>query len=137
VADVVAGFAMRDGLVLLGKRKSGGKRGDLWECPGGKVEPGESHSLALQREWKEELGLDFVAVGPLIGEAYLDLEVDFTVYLYAVEFLHNATPLPQDHDELKWVSLRHAIEYMPCSPAMYIHYPHVRRYLWEHHKTEP
>jgi len=78
-----------------------------------------------------------VPAARLIGEAYLDLEVDFTVYLYAVEFLQNAIPLPQDHDELRWVSLKHAIEYMPCSPAMYIHYPHVRRYLWEHHKREP
>jgi len=136
MADVVAGFAMRDGLVLLGKRKSGGKRGDLWECPGGKVEPGESHTTALCREWKEELGID-VGVGKFMAEAVLDVEVLFTVFLYEVTIPPNITPLNHDHDELRWVSLQHAIEYMPCSPAMYMHFPQVRRFLWDEYKRTP
>lgn len=54
---VVAGLALVDGRVLLGKRKATGKRGGLWECPGGKVDPGENPKDALIREWREELGM--------------------------------------------------------------------------------
>ncbi len=137
MVDVVAGLAIRDGLVLLGLRKPGGKRPSLWEMPGGKVEPGESHSLALQREWKEELGIDFVAVGPLLGTASLDLEVPFTVHLYQVEILHRVVPQPLDHSELRWVALKEAVEHMPCSPALYMHYPKVRDFLGDKLRERP
>jgi 8-oxo-dGTP pyrophosphatase MutT (NUDIX family) len=35
MTDVVAGLLLRDGKALLGLRKAGGKRGGLWEMPGG------------------------------------------------------------------------------------------------------
>jgi 8-oxo-dGTP pyrophosphatase MutT (NUDIX family) len=136
MTDVVAGFAYREGLVLLGKRKASGKRGGLWEMPGGKVEQGESHVIALAREWKEELGID-IGVGKFIGNVDLALEIDFTVFLYEVTFPLTITPLTLDHEELQWVGLKHAIEYMPCSPALYFHYPKVKSYLWEAYRKTP
>lgn len=125
---VVAGLAMRDGLVLLGKRKKGGRRGELWEMPGGKVEDGEPRIVALQREWKEELGLD-IAIGERIACCTLDVEVKFDIELYEVTFSSDLTPVTLDHDELTWVKLDHAIGFMPCSPAMYMHYPQVREWF--------
>ncbi|AUW60289.1 8-oxo-dGTP diphosphatase MutT [Sphingobium sp. SCG-1] len=46
-----------DGRVLLQKRPPGGSLADLWEFPGGKIEPGETPEAALVRELEEELGI--------------------------------------------------------------------------------
>ena len=48
----------RDGRVLLAKRPKGKPMSDLWEFPGGKVEPLETPENALIRELKEEIGID-------------------------------------------------------------------------------
>ena len=55
---VVAGV-IRDplGRILLARRTEGRDLAGLWEFPGGKVEPGESPEIALQRELHEELGI--------------------------------------------------------------------------------
>ena len=129
MVEVVAGLYMQDGKALLGLRKPGGRRGGLWECPGGKVDPGESHLAALRREWHEELGVaaSWINQQP-IATAFFDLEICFTVTLYAVRAVQGDLQY-LDHAELRWVDLKHAIEYMPCSPAMYLHWPMVRWWL--------
>ena len=47
-----------DGRVLLAQRPEGKSMADLWEFPGGKVEPGETPEAALIRELHEELGIE-------------------------------------------------------------------------------
>jgi mutator protein MutT len=63
--DVVAGVFVRNGCVLACQRPPGGHHPGKWEFPGGKVEPGENLQQALQRELREELGID-VTVGPAL-----------------------------------------------------------------------
>ena len=46
---------------LLHRRPAGKRHAGLWEFPGGKVEPGESHESALIREIAEELA---IAIAP-------------------------------------------------------------------------
>lgn len=55
---MVAAVIERDGLILIGQRKPGGRHPGKWEFPGGKVEPGERHRDALARELREELGIE-------------------------------------------------------------------------------
>jgi mutator protein MutT len=46
------------GEILIDRRLDQGAMANLWEFPGGKVEPGESFEECVIREIKEEIGLD-------------------------------------------------------------------------------
>jgi 8-oxo-dGTP diphosphatase len=54
---VVAAVIERDGKVLVGRRLKGTHLAGLWEFPGGKCDPGETHEACLVREIAEELGV--------------------------------------------------------------------------------
>jgi 8-oxo-dGTP diphosphatase len=56
--QVVAAVMERDGKILIGQRKRGGRHPLKWEFPGGKVETGEDPRAALVRELREELGVE-------------------------------------------------------------------------------
>jgi len=60
---VVAALIQFDGKILVCQRKSGTRFGMMWEFPGGKVKPGETHEQALVRELKEELSA-IATIGP-------------------------------------------------------------------------
>ena len=55
---VTAGVVVRNGSILVARRKSGSHLEGLWEFPGGKLEPNESPEECLAREFKEELGVE-------------------------------------------------------------------------------
>lgn len=133
----VAGIPIEHGalpLVLMGRRKATGMRPDLWELPGGKVEPGEASKVALGREWREELGVE-IEVGELVTAAVLEVESSILVELYHVKF--EGTPRPLDHAELRWVSLGTAVRFMPCSPGLYLHYRALRDWIFRTLEVTP
>ena len=66
---VAAGLIAGQGRVLLAQRREEDEQGLLWEFPGGKVEEGEEPRKALEREIREELGVD-VAAGELFDATY-------------------------------------------------------------------
>lgn len=67
VVHVAVGVVLNDaGEILLALRPIDSHQGGLWEFPGGKVEAGESLSLALARELREELGIAIGRTSPLL-----------------------------------------------------------------------
>ena len=111
---VVAGAWIRDGQVLAARRGPTQSRSGLWELPGGKVEPGESDAAALVRELQEELGVR-VTVGAVVGCGRLD-EPDTTLELVAYEVRSDDTPVPTEHDALRWLDAD-ALGLVPWAPA--------------------
>ncbi len=65
---VVAAFIREKGKIFLARRPDEGSNALRWEFPGGKVEVGETHQVALARELKEELGAETI-VGRLLASA--------------------------------------------------------------------
>lgn len=56
--EVVSAVIIRNGKLLLQQRSSSRDYPGKWETPGGKVEPRENARAALQRELREELGVE-------------------------------------------------------------------------------
>lgn len=54
-----------DGQLLVQQRGAGTECAGYWEFPGGKVEQGETPQQALQRELREELGIELAAMQDL------------------------------------------------------------------------
>lgn len=88
--------------VLLTRRHRDAHQGDLWEFPGGKREPSESISEALDRELREELGIGVVGAKPLIElhHDYGDKRVCLCVHL-VTQF--SGEPRPREGQPMRWV----------------------------------
>jgi 8-oxo-dGTP diphosphatase len=56
--EVVAGLIFDQNCLLVCQRSLQSSFPLKWEFPGGKVERGEEHEVALRRELKEELGIE-------------------------------------------------------------------------------
>jgi 8-oxo-dGTP diphosphatase len=79
---VVAALIPKGPGYLVQQRPPGKSRANLWEFPGGKVEPGETDEAALRRECREELDVELEVGRRLWGtrHAYPDLTVTLELY---------------------------------------------------------
>ncbi|BCS52495.1 (deoxy)nucleoside triphosphate pyrophosphohydrolase [Geobacter sp. SVR] len=77
---VACAIIERDGLVLAAQRSATMSMPLKWEFPGGKLDPGENPQECLEREVREELGLEVAIVAPLTATTHS--YPDFTVTLY-------------------------------------------------------
>lgn len=102
---VASALITREGRILVTQRREGDDQGLLWEFPGGKVEEGEEPRQALQRELREELGIEG-KVGSIFGAsfyAYPKYPVLLLVYRCEIK---EGTPGPLGCRDLRWVTLR-------------------------------
>ena len=60
VAAVIRAVDAKGRAVIFATQRGYGEFKDGWECPGGKIEPGESPKQALRREIEEELDTEIV-----------------------------------------------------------------------------
>lgn len=98
---VVAAVIEEDNRFLLTRRQPGVHLAGLWEFPGGKIDPAETHAAALNREIKEELDAG-VVVGDLVLQTTHEYP-DRNVVLYFYRCALVGTPRPLLGQEMRWV----------------------------------
>ena len=98
---VVAAVVEENDAFLVTRRPDGVHLAGLWEFPGGKILPGESHADALRREMREELDAD-VDVRDLVFET-THAYPERTVALYFYRCALTQRPQPLLGQEMRWV----------------------------------
>jgi len=97
VLSVVAALISQKDQYLVARRSPTEKHAGAWEFPGGKVEPGETLTEALEREIKEEFGWHVVCEKP-VGTWYHSLkEIDIALHVLPTSF-DGASPHLEDKD---------------------------------------
>jgi 8-oxo-dGTP diphosphatase len=99
---VLAAVVERDGHFLVTRRLDHGHLPGLWEFPGGKCEPGESHEACLARELMEELG-----VRAAVGHEIVAVEhayPDRTVRLHFRRCEIQGEPQPRLGQQIQWIA---------------------------------
>jgi mutator protein MutT len=99
---VVAAVIERDGQVLVTRRPAGTHLAGLWEFPGGKCEPGETHEACLVREIQEELG-----VVATVGAEIVAVEHEYPEKRVRLHFHRCAVdgePRPMIDQQMQWIA---------------------------------
>lgn len=100
---VTAAVIEQDGKILIAKRRAGDRFAQLWEFPGGKLEPGESPGQCLQRELREELDVETRLEGFIGSFPFASSVLSIELVAYKVSIVSGRLAL-SDHEELRWVS---------------------------------
>ena len=129
--EVSAGLIFRNGKLLITQRYADSHLGGLWEFPGGKRETGETFEQCLQRELREELGVD-VHVGNLIEElthTYPERTVFLKFFVYQLE---QSEPQPIGCAAIRWVEKDGLLEQeFPAADAKLLKRLRTNAELWE------
>lgn len=117
--EVVAACLVKEDRFLLCRRPMHKARGGQWEFPGGKVESGETNQQAIERELREELGIQVLAKEELAGveHDYPELSIRLTLIKTT---LTEGKPRLLEHSELAWVTAGEAgaLDLCPADRAL-------------------
>ncbi|WP_174857705.1 (deoxy)nucleoside triphosphate pyrophosphohydrolase [Streptomyces lydicus] len=101
VRVVVGGAVCERGRLLAARRSAPPALAGRWELPGGKVEDDETPERALERELREELGVEAAALERIAGEWVL--RPGYVLQVWTARLVSGVPRPLQDHDELRWL----------------------------------
>ncbi len=104
-----------DGHFLMASRPEGKVYAGWWEFPGGKVETGETARQALDRELREELGIEVVEAWPWLNRAYAYPHAHVMLRFFRVTEWRGE-PHPHEGQTLAW-SRAESPDVTPILPA--------------------
>ena len=114
--EVVAAIIKKDNTILATQRGYGDLK-DGWEFPGGKVEPGEAHEVALKREIHEELEAEITVLEHIITIEYTGYEkFDLTMYCYLCSLVNDSDITLLEYEAAKWLSKEnlYSVDWLPA-----------------------
>lgn len=111
--EVTAAVIFHDKKILICQRPANKNQGLLWEFPGGKMEPGETHEQCIIRECKEELSVILNVKSKLtdILFAYPDCTVHLHFYLCSIAA---GAPKKKEHNDMAWITPEEIFQYEFC-----------------------
>ncbi|RXS73174.1 (deoxy)nucleoside triphosphate pyrophosphohydrolase [Streptomyces sp. TM32] len=89
------------GRLLAARRSAPPALAGRWELPGGKVEDDETPERALERELREELGVEAAALDRIPGEWVL--RPGYVLQVWTARLVSGVPQPLEDHDELRWL----------------------------------
>lgn len=101
--EVVAAAIIQGSKILACRRSPTKNLSGLWELPGGKVEDKESHSLALQRELREELEINAEIGSHIASTFHAASPYAINLHTYLVHSFEGEIKIGDSHDDLKWL----------------------------------
>ncbi|MEU8784116.1 (deoxy)nucleoside triphosphate pyrophosphohydrolase [Streptomyces sp. NPDC048637] len=101
VRVVVGGAVCERGRLLAARRSAPPALAGRWELPGGKVEDDETPERALERELREELGVEAAVLERIPGEWVL--RPGYVLQVWTARLVSGVPRPLQDHDELRWL----------------------------------
>jgi mutator protein MutT len=115
---VVAAVIEREGAFLVTRRQSGVHLEGLWEFPGGKIGPDETHAAALDREIQEELDAAVDVRDLLLSTNHCYPDRTVVLYFYRCEL--RGAPRPLLGQEMQWVRREDlaALEFPPADEEL-------------------
>ncbi|MEV0895209.1 NUDIX domain-containing protein [Actinoplanes sp. NPDC049802] len=105
--EIVTGALVSEGRVLLVHRSPNRRvYPNVWDLPGGHIDPGETELAALTRELREELGVQ-IGAGSAIHLCRFNIgrdeeSVRFSAWLVGEWKGTPANAAPDEHDEIRW-----------------------------------
>ena len=112
---VTAGLLWQNGMVMITKRPEGSHLAGFWEFPGGKQEVGETLEECLEREIKEELGVEVRAEKLLLTVAHEYENRIISLYLFQCTHLGGELK-PLGWEDMRWVYPEDLPQYRFPSP---------------------
>jgi A/G-specific adenine glycosylase len=105
----------KDDKILIALRPNDAMLGGLWEFPGGKQENEENIQQTIERELKEELGVEVKAYKELMSLKHTYSHFSITMHAWFCKLL-SGDPKPKESQEVRWVK-RNELEQYPFPKA--------------------
>ncbi len=105
-------FIINDGKLLVLKRASDDiQKPNIWEIPGGRLELGEDPIEGIQRETKEETGIDVKVIHPInVKHFKRDDGQTITMLIFLCKALNNNVNLSKEHSDFDWIPIENCKE---------------------------